>query len=246
MNPLQLRMATVGLRVLAGLGFVLAGGYALQAHGFGHRESDDIDLFTDDLDPTNFAEAVVELGTAYRTDGLATEITRQVALLADQREVTALDRATFAGQLRAGARLPDSGFTRYGATPEQIDRIRHPATDWAATLAGHQREAQPGDTYASMIPYVVPESLDALQGPTTGVIELPTRLDWGPDNWYDLGNPDDAIALYSKVISEASTPADLTEYLNRDVLVAFWPRLRLPRRCADLWNQAFPQLTAAP
>jgi len=49
MNPLQTRMATVGLQALADRGFVLAGGYALQAHGFGHRESDDIDLFTNDL-----------------------------------------------------------------------------------------------------------------------------------------------------------------------------------------------------
>jgi hypothetical protein len=50
--------------------------------------------------------------------------------------------------------------------------------------------------------------------------------------------------LYTKVISEASTQDDLTQYLSRDILVALWPRLRLPRRCADLWNQAFPQLAA--
>lgn len=40
-----------------------------------------------------------------------------------------------------------------------------------------KHEARPGDTYASMIPYVVPESLDLLQGPTAGVVDLPTRLD---------------------------------------------------------------------
>ena len=107
-----------------------------------------------------------------------------------------------------------------------------------------KHEAQPGDTYASMIPYVVPESLDLLQGPTAGVIDLPTRLDWGPNSRYDLSNIDEATALYTKVISEASTQEDLTQYLSRDILVALWPRLRLPRRCADLWNQAFPQLAA--
>ena len=104
--------------------------------------------------------------------------------------------------------------------------------------------AQPGDTYGSMIPYVVPASLELLQGPTTGVVELPTRLDWTSNNRYDLANLDEAIGLYTRVISEASTEADLTEYLNRDVLVALWPRLRLPRRCAALWLQAFPQLGA--
>jgi hypothetical protein len=109
-----------------------------------------------------------------------------------------------------------------------------------------KHEAQPGDTYASMIPYIVPESLDVLQGPTAGVVELPTRLDWGPSNTYDLASLDEAIALYNKVISEASTQDDLAQYLNRDVLAALWSRLRLPRRCADLWNQAFPQLAAGP
>ncbi|TDO45079.1 nucleotidyltransferase AbiEii toxin of type IV toxin-antitoxin system [Kribbella sp. VKM Ac-2527] len=55
MNPLQTRMATVGLRILADDRFVLAGGYALRAHGFGDRDSDDIDLFTDLLDAERFA-----------------------------------------------------------------------------------------------------------------------------------------------------------------------------------------------
>jgi hypothetical protein len=107
-----------------------------------------------------------------------------------------------------------------------------------------KHEAQPGDTYASMIPYVVPASLDLLQGPTSGVVDLPTRLDWGPNPHYDLANRDEAAALYRKVISEASTQDDLAQYLNRAVLVALWPELRLPRRCAELWNQAFPELAA--
>ncbi len=211
MNPLQTRMATLGLQALAPHGFVLAGGYALQAHGFGNRESDDIDLFTNDLDPDHFAAAVDRLVAAYRSAGLRTEVTRQVAgfarivvsdvdgvsakadlgtdhrqlppattevgpvlaeedaigskvgalysrleprdlidvqavldsgrydadallALADQREVVPLDREMFAGQLRAGARLPDSGFLQYGATPEQIARLRDTAHHWADRL----------------------------------------------------------------------------------------------------------------
>ncbi|MFF0343561.1 hypothetical protein [Kribbella sp. NPDC004875] len=105
-----------------------------------------------------------------------------------------------------------------------------------------KHEARPGDTYASMIPYMVPRSLDQLQGPAAGVIDLPTRLDWGPNPRYDLAKIDEATTLYNKVISEASTVDDLAEFLNREMLVALWPRLRLPRHCADLWNQAFPQL----
>ncbi len=108
-----------------------------------------------------------------------------------------------------------------------------------------EQQAQPGDTYSSRIPYVVPDSLDLLTGPTAGTIELPTRLDWGPDSRYDLANIDDATTLYTKVISEASNLDDLTLFLNRDLLVRLWPRLRLPRRCAELWNRAFPHLAGS-
>jgi hypothetical protein len=201
-------MAVLGLQAVAAYGFVLAGGYALQAHGFGRRESDDIDLFTND--PGHFAEAVDQLVTAYRSAGLQVEVTRQVAsfarivvtdgdasakadlgvdyrllppattdvgpvlaeadavgskvgalysrleprdlidiqavldshrysthallALADQREVTPLDRGVFAGQLAAGSRLPDAGFQQYGATPELIARIRATARQWAEQL----------------------------------------------------------------------------------------------------------------
>jgi len=82
MNPLQIRMAIVGLRTLADDNFVLAGGYALRAHGFGDRDSDDIDLFTDLLDAERFARAVERLVGAYREDGLETDVTRQAPAFA--------------------------------------------------------------------------------------------------------------------------------------------------------------------
>ena len=82
MDPLQTRMATVGLRAIADDGFVLAGGYALRAHGFGVRESDDIDLFTNILDPDHFASAVDRLLAAYREDGLQAEVVRQAPAFA--------------------------------------------------------------------------------------------------------------------------------------------------------------------
>jgi hypothetical protein len=82
MDALQDRMARVGLRALADDGFVLAGGYALRAHGFGERGSDDIDLFTDVLDPERFAAAVERLVKAYQADGLEAEVARQAPLFA--------------------------------------------------------------------------------------------------------------------------------------------------------------------
>ena len=82
MDPLQSRMATVGLRAIADDGFVLAGGYALRAHGFGIRESDDIDLFTNVLDADLFVAAVERLVAAYHADGLRAEVVRQAPAFA--------------------------------------------------------------------------------------------------------------------------------------------------------------------
>ncbi|GAA0622421.1 hypothetical protein HPO96_28335 [Kribbella sandramycini] len=209
MNPLQTRMTYVGLRAIAPAGFVLAGGYALRAHGFGDRDSDDIDLFTDVLDPAPFATAVSDLVAACPADGLRADVVRQAPTfarllvtapdgatgkadlgvdhrgfppvetglgpvlaerdavgskagalysrleprdlldlqairaggrypretlleLADARESTPLDRPTFAGQLAALSRLPDTGFERYGAGPELIAVARETARSWAA------------------------------------------------------------------------------------------------------------------
>ncbi len=43
MDELQDRLVRVGLEVLDGYGFVLAGGYALQAHELVERMSEDVD-----------------------------------------------------------------------------------------------------------------------------------------------------------------------------------------------------------
>ncbi|MFI1381832.1 nucleotidyl transferase AbiEii/AbiGii toxin family protein [Embleya sp. NPDC020886] len=79
MDPLHARLARVGLAVAASYGFVLAGGYAVQAHGFLDRISDDVDLFTDITDSTAFSEAVDRVAAAYRADGFTVD----VALLGD-------------------------------------------------------------------------------------------------------------------------------------------------------------------
>jgi hypothetical protein len=217
MTPGQARLTALGLQTLTSRGFVLAGGYALRAHGFGNRASDDVDLFSNDLDPAHFTESVDQLIAAYRAAGLGVVTARRAPLfarlvvdavtkldlgvdlrqyppvrleigavlserdaigskvgavysrleprdfidlqfvlesgrydrdtlldLADHREANPLDRQMFAGQLRAGARLPDTGFERYGATPGQIARIRQTATEWAATLADGRVDGSSG------------------------------------------------------------------------------------------------------
>jgi len=73
LDPVDLRLAEIGLRVAARYGFALAGGYAVQAHGILNRPSEDVDLFTawdrrDDFDAA--VNAVIE---AYSDGGFAVE-----------------------------------------------------------------------------------------------------------------------------------------------------------------------------
>jgi hypothetical protein len=105
-----------------------------------------------------------------------------------------------------------------------------------------ERRTQPGDLHESRIPYVLPESLDQLTGPLTGIVEVGIPIDWSPQRAYDLNNPDDRIALYTTVLSEASTVEDLSRFLNKDGLLALWSQLRLPRYCVRRWHAKFPEL----
>ncbi|XRQ08666.1 nucleotidyl transferase AbiEii/AbiGii toxin family protein [Actinomadura welshii] len=47
MDPLHERAARIGLAATEKHGFALAGGYAIQAHGFLNRVSEDVDLYTE-------------------------------------------------------------------------------------------------------------------------------------------------------------------------------------------------------
>jgi hypothetical protein len=45
MDPFHERLARVALNAVSSYGFALAGGYAIQAHGFLQRMSSDVDIF---------------------------------------------------------------------------------------------------------------------------------------------------------------------------------------------------------
>lgn len=70
MDPFHERLARVALDVAASYGFALAGGYAVQAHGFLDRPSADVDLFAEASAQFDFSEAVDAVIAAYRRDGL--------------------------------------------------------------------------------------------------------------------------------------------------------------------------------
>jgi Nucleotidyl transferase AbiEii toxin, Type IV TA system len=63
------RLAHVALRAASDLGFALAGGYAVQAHGFLTRPSEDVDLFTS-AERTDFRDGVATIKSAYEQNGL--------------------------------------------------------------------------------------------------------------------------------------------------------------------------------
>jgi hypothetical protein len=69
-DPLHERVARTALAAIKGYGFVLAGGYAVQAHGLLERMSEDVDLFTDRGDREGFAAAVEAALAAWAGDGL--------------------------------------------------------------------------------------------------------------------------------------------------------------------------------
>jgi sensor domain CHASE-containing protein len=70
MDPFHERLARVALDVAATYGFALAGGYAVQAHGFLDRPSADVDLFAEASAQFDFSQAVDAVIAAYRRDGL--------------------------------------------------------------------------------------------------------------------------------------------------------------------------------
>ncbi|MGC4745816.1 hypothetical protein ACLQ28_09165 [Micromonospora sp. DT201] len=95
-------------------------------------------------------------------------------------------------------------------------------------------------------PVVVPETLDHLRGPTTGVVDLPRHLKWSGNPHYDLAQPGRMGDLYRTVLNEAASPDDLHSYLSRDSLIRLWPTMWLPQAVRHAWEERFPELRLVP
>lgn len=102
-----------------------------------------------------------------------------------------------------------------------------------------------GGRYADLRPYMVPESLSELAGPTSGIVNLPLSLDWSQQRRYDLSVDKDRRRLYETVIREAMNVSELRRFLDAGLLLHLWPSLRLPVRAKSLWQERFPQLRSA-
>jgi hypothetical protein len=91
-------------------------------------------------------------------------------------------------------------------------------------------------------PYAVPERLDLLHGPSSGMVRLPSHLDWSGSAVYDLDAPGRIIDLYRAVLIEAAGPQDLYAYLDEAVLRRLWALLWLPAQLRGAWERKFPVL----
>ncbi len=55
----------------------------------------------------------------------------------------------------------------------------------------------------------------------------------------------DRRVVYERVLCEAADAEELGRYVNGKILVEVWPRLWLPERVRQAWEQRFPELTHA-
>jgi hypothetical protein len=90
--------------------------------------------------------------------------------------------------------------------------------------------------------FVVPRTLDELQGPAQGRIVLPGRLNVFDDASYDLDQPKSVSRLYESVLFQATSIDDLRSWINPERLREHWRRIMLPPGLRELWERRFPQL----
>lgn len=91
-------------------------------------------------------------------------------------------------------------------------------------------------------PYTVAESLDLLHGPSSGMVRLPSHLDWSGHAEYDLDAPGRVVDLYRAVLIEAASPQDLYAYLDARMLRRLWALMWLPAQLRRAWELKFPVL----
>ncbi|GHJ16683.1 MULTISPECIES: hypothetical protein [unclassified Micromonospora] len=84
---------------------------------------------------------------------------------------------------------------------------------------------------------IVAADLSELNGPTTGIVELPHRLFWQPDRHVDLDKPGLLAWMYETVLAEAVRPEELRSWLHGPTLTRIWPTLHLPRGVRRAWEE---------
>ena len=140
MDDLQEQLARIGLRVIAGRGFVLGGGHAIELHGMGSRPSEDVDLFSperggpgmvaDDLinrwAPRDFLDVDAILASGRYTP-------LQLLAVASEHN-PGFTPVMFAESVSNLRQIPDREFEAYGTSEQQVARMRQRFECWEAEL----------------------------------------------------------------------------------------------------------------
>jgi hypothetical protein len=92
---------------------------------------------------------------------------------------------------------------------------------------------------------LVAATLDELQGPVSGVVELPLGLMWLQERSFDLDDREQRLWMYAIVLREARGLGHLRRLLNGGLLAEVWSELSLPRGVRRAWESQHPQLSAA-
>ena len=89
----------------------------------------------------------------------------------------------------------------------------------------------------------LPAALMDLSGPAHGTVQLPLHVAWSGQTAFDLDRPKPRMHMYRIVLAEGQL-ADVTAYLNRDLLLSQWPVLRtlVSKTVRGVWESAFPEL----
>jgi hypothetical protein len=109
-------------------------------------------------------------------------------------------------------------------------------------------DTAPRDTrvfYRDIKPYDAPDRLEQLQGPRSGLLEVPINVYWGPRHTFDLNNESDVIQTYQAALREGRV-IDQETLLNHELLLEVWPELMLPVRVRELWKTRFSELATDP
>lgn len=89
----------------------------------------------------------------------------------------------------------------------------------------------------------LPATLDELDGPKVGQVELPLHLAWSGLLVFDVGDLKLLLGLYRIVLNNGLRD-DFSKYLDGELLVRHWPILRqmVGRGVRGTWEERFPEL----
>ena len=90
-------------------------------------------------------------------------------------------------------------------------------------------------------------TLADLDGPGSGILELPVSICWSlEDRRFDLADRDQVRRAYKFVIDAARGSKNIVPYLNAALLKDVWQDLGLPARKRAAWEELNPELRSRP